>query len=627
MEAVSVTRAAWLLAVMLVPSMAHAQDLFVDADSGCPGDGTAGAPFCELLPALEAAAPGDRVLLRESEDPYAGVATTASVASGTAGQPIVLEPAPGEAPIVGGAMVFDNVSHWTIRGLTVDLRDVSASPGIDVRSTTQAAVGVRVEGNTVLQSAGPGIRLGSFDDLTAQDVVLRGNFVRGAVGSGIQIIRSANAAVLANVVEDVTCSGGQFKLQSGIAVIFENDGTELAGNTIRALRECEDGPSMNHVQGIRIRSSSDGTIHDNLVEVEAPGGGNFVGGISIHEESTDWLVHHNVVRGTSGCGLCDGEDFGSAERTIWAHNTVVGTDVAVGANESTDAVFAFNLLEGTQRAVELGGAAGNATFEQNLVSGVADVLAAGDAQSFEAFATDCGCDDGSVVADAALLEADGLTPGASSPAIDLATGSSYRASFNGRAADAGALEVPVPLSATIDDDGAGVILEVENAWAPPLQPNGCAGVELLRDGVLDVMLSCVAEHDQASGLSRLVIGVGTPMVRGEVAVLEVLPVATDSTSVGGMIAARVRPTSFELDTSELPEAGDDESSGGNAGSSSGTGEGVEGTTSTSAGSSSGETGVDGSGDSTGCGCAPSRPTHVPWLLLALLGLRRRRRIV
>lgn len=613
-----------LVAAMLVPSVAQAEDLFVDADSGCPGDGSPGAPYCEIGPALEAAAPGDRVLLRETQDPYPGVSSTVDVASGTAAQPIVLEPAPGEAPIVGGSIVFDNVSHWTIRGLTVDLRQVSESPGIDVRSTLEATVGVCVEGNTVLESAGPGIRLGLFEDLVARDVVIRGNFVRGAVGSGIQVIRSNDAAVLDNIVEDVACTTGEFKLQSGIVVILENEGTEVAGNTIRALRVCEEGPSLNHVQGIRIRTSSGGTIHDNLVEVQAPGGGNFVGGISIHQESADWLVHHNVVRATRGCGLCDGQDFGLAERTVWVHNTVVGTDVAVSANESTDAVFAFNLLEADTRALALGDAAVGTAFEQNLVSGAAEVMLSGVTQSFEDFASDCGCDEGSVVADAGLLEADGLTPGEGSPAIDLAVTSIYRASINEGAADAGALEAPVPLGVTVEDDGFALILEVENAWAPPLRPDGCAGVELVRDGVLDVMLSCIAGHDDSTGVSRLVVGLGTPLFRDEVAVLEVLPVATDSTAIGGLIAARVRPVSFELDTSELPEMGGEEgTSSGGTGHSTGTGEeDTEGATSSQAETSGG--GAAGGAD--GCGCAPARPTGAPWLLLGMWALRRRRRL-
>lgn len=616
-------RRSLFFAVMFLPSIARAGDVFVDADAACPGDGSPAAPLCELLPALESAAPGDRILLAESDEPYPGVSTTSGVSSGTPEQPIVLEPMPGEAPILGGAIVLDNVSHWTLRGLTVDLRDVSASPGIDVRSTVATAVGVRVEGNIVLESQGPGIRVGSFDDLTARDVVLRGNVVRGAVGSGIQLIRTSNAAALDNLVEDVTCSTGQFKLQSGVAVIFENDGTELAGNTIRALRECEGGPSMNHVQGIRIRSSTSGTIHDNLIEVAAPDGGNFVGGISVHEGSADWVVHHNVVRATSGCGLCDGEDFGQAQRTVWAHNTVVDTDVAVRANESVDAVFAFNLLQGSDRAIELGGAASGFSFEQNLVSGAADVVAGGETQPFGAFARGCGCDEGSIVADAALLEADGLTPAADSPAVDLASASTIRASFNGRAAEAGALEVPVPMSVTIEDDGSALILEVDNAWAPPLRPDGCAGVELHRDGVLDAVVSCITGHDESSGVSQLVVGLGTPLVRDEVAILEVLPVATDSTSIGGTIAARVLPTSFELDTSALPVGRGEGTSGSGSAGSTDTGEDA----SSSGGTSGNAGGGDEAGEPGGCGCAPSRPSQSLWLLVGLLALFRRRRIV
>ena len=348
-----------------------------------------------------------------------------------------------------------------------------------------------------------------------------------------------------------------------------------------------------------------------------------MGGISIHEASADWLVHHNVVRATRGCGLCDGEDFGLAERTVWAHNTVVGTDVAIAANESTDAVFAFNLLEADERALALGGAAAGTAFEQNLVSGAAEVMVGGATELFDDFASDCSCDEGSVVADAGLLEADGLTPGGGSPAIDLAVTSIYRASINGGAADAGALEVPVPLGVTIEDDGFALIVEVENAWAPPLRPDGCAGVELARDGVLDVMHSCLAEHDESTGVSRLVLGLGTPLFRDEVAVLEVLPVATDSTAIGGLIAARVRPMSFELDTSELPEnGGEDGTSGGATGGSSETGEDTEGATSSQAETSG--SGVAGGSD--GCGCAPARPTRAPWLLLGLWALRRRRRL-
>lgn len=608
----------WLLvALMLVPGLANAEDRHVDADAACPGDGSAGAPFCELMPGLEAAQPGDRILIHEADGSYPGFTVTEGVASGTSADPIVLEPAPGEAPIIGGALVFNDLSHWTIRGLTIDLREVSASPGIDIRSPNQASVGAEVLDNLVIGSSGPAIRLGLFEDLIARDAVIEGNIVRGGIGSGIQIVRSRDAVVEGNLVEDVTCATGQFKLQSGIVAILDNEGTQIVGNTVRALRECEAGPSGNHVQGIRIRTSVGGSIRDNLVEVEAPNGGNFVGGISIHEESSEWSVHHNVVRVTNGCALCDGADFGLSSDNVWSHNTVVDTDLAIEAVESSNARFEFNLLQASDAAVVLGEPATGMSFERNLVSG-SSVVESDGSQSFEAFADGCSCDEGSVVGDALMLAEDGLTPGEGSPALDLASTSEMRASFNGDAPDAGALEALRAVDAVVSSDGGAISVAVENAWAPPLLPDGCAGVELERDGAV----TCVVEHDMSSGTSRVEISLASPLAQGEEAVLRVLANATDSTAIGRRVAARVQPASFVLDTSGLPEGGS---------SSSGTDMSTtDGDASTGDISTPSETEAGGSGgldDEDGCGCRSADSNAWAWLGLFVLGLRRRRLVV
>lgn len=620
------------LFVSLVAASASAATIHVDGGArACPGDGSEDAPFCSFSDGLDAATPGDVVALREFDGAYPVTDWPGTAVDGTAEQRIVVEPAPGHAPVIGGRITINNRSYWTIRGLTIDGTENPSGPGIEVRSPSTSSRGVHVIGNRVLGIRGRAIKTGLFTDQDTFDVVIEDNYVNGGVGAGIELTRTFDSTVRNNVVEGVTCTTGQFKLQEGILAI-ESDRPEIVGNNVSNFAACAEGPEMLRATGIRARKSNNGSIRDNLVSVQAESGFVFAGGISIHEESGGWTVVGNIVRDSVGCGLCDGGDFGFATDNLWAHNTVVSTTTGVRANESTDATFEYNLLVGTDVAASLGSAETGASFRGNVFFTEAGAGVAfddrGDDFDLAGWAASCGCSEADAFADPQLT-VDGMTPGASSPAVDAGQGSSWREDFVGDAADVGALEPPAFVSGTISSDGLEVILEFDNAANPPLQPpDSCSAFEVVTEGNSVGLAAC--QFDHAGGSTTVRITLSEPLYRDAVAELRTLPTLTDASDIGGA-AATVEPIVVSLDTSELPLAPETSGSGSSGSTSVGptSGESVSGdpSSSTNGGGTTDAT-SDGVGDQTppsdhGCGCASTPRGSAIWLLLLIFaGLRR-----
>lgn len=624
------TLAAGLLC--LLPSLAHASDWFVDRDAACPGQGTDAEPFCSITEAFgPTLAPGDTILLRESDTPYPAQ-DWSQAPDGTAAAPITLQPEPGHAPIIAGRLLLDGVSDWTLRGLTVDVRD-AAGAGIEIRSATVVSRRVRVLDSFVFGGTSRAITAGSDSDLEIFDLEVAGNQVSGGVTAGIELFRSVDARITNNSVEGVACSIDPFFQQEGITLIFGNVGAEISGNVVRNFPACAEVLKTKrnelHFVGIRVRTSSDGDIHHNLVEIEAVNGARFSGGISIHEDSSGFNVHHNIVRVMGDCGLCDGADFGPASGNVWAHNTVSDAGIGLALAETTGAQVLGNLLMGRVAAASVGDGSELASAAANayaLVDGGSDPLTvSGSAVSLDDWQAACGCDADALTEDPLLLVADGLSPAPDSPLVDAATDSVWVDAFGGSAPDIGALESPLALQSGVAEDGASVWVTVDVRAAPPLLGvAGCGGLEVRRDGGSIPLQACAAEHDDASGVTTLTLALSEPLVAADVAEVVHLATLTDSRAIGGRVSARLAPFALALDTTTLGEPPD-------ASTGSDSGDDSTGASAVDDGSRTG--GVDATSDSAGqtdaaddgCSCSTGHRAPASALVVVLLMAFRRRK--
>ena len=89
------------------------------------GTGTTGDPFGSLQTALQALRAGD--VLRVSGGTYTE-RVHVDAAPGRPDAPVVVEPAPGERPLLRGLLWLTGPSHWRVRGLDVTWDDATGQP-------------------------------------------------------------------------------------------------------------------------------------------------------------------------------------------------------------------------------------------------------------------------------------------------------------------------------------------------------------------------------------------------------------------------------------------------------------------------------------------------------------------
>ncbi len=606
------TRGAIILATLLWPGSAVAADLWLDGDaSQCPGEGSAETPFCDLDSAAAVAGPGDNIYVRQTQQPYAELALSANVAvSGTAELPIRLAAAEGESPVLSGEIKLSNLSYWIVEGFTVV---GSSDRGIEVRSPETESRGVVIRNNRIFDAAARGIKSGvpGEDAALTHGTIIENNYIYGATTAGIEVAVGAGIIVRDNIVEDTNCLlEGAFP-QHGIVVIGSATDVEVAGNVVRLGAECTF--EQNRAVGIDIRGSVGGTVSKNLVEVIGSSAATFVGGISLRNDASNWQVTGNLIRDTSGCGLCDGVDATGSAGTSWMHNTVVNTEVGISAGLSTGAVFQSNLVVATQTAVMLGEGVGALVSRNNVffAPGQSPFRSSdGEMVGFEGWGAACECDEGSYFAEPQFAP-DGLTP-AASPALDGATASMRVAA--GAAADVGALEAPLFVGGSVSEDGQRVFAFFDVAH-PPLTPAGCEGVRVLREGVVMGLVDCTFDGDM------MTISLPSSLYAGQDAALEVVALF-DAADVGGL-GAMMEPTRVTLDTADLPPAPDaqsdtDTGTGTDSGSGSGTGTGTGTDSGTDPGTDAGtgEPVASTPPAESGCGCGPRNRSG--WAFLAVL---------
>ncbi len=664
-------RAARALGVVVAttPGLARA-DIWIDGDvvgpGQCNGTGTEEDPYDNLYCAFESPiAPGERILLRDAAVAYDGESRPGiAMSNGTAAAPIVIEAAPGHSPRLTGTITLDDISYWTIRGLVFVGDGCPAEPtaaAINVRSTGSSITGIVIADNTFIDWPGPAIELdGAAGELIAPEV--RGNRIERACGHAVRIDAVDSARVLDNDVSDVQCTVStlatclhcglsdcwqcgdcldvdqsscqpadwqEFTVGSriGVSVLGSSAGVEIAGNQFHDFGSDACGaPQARSVAVFATRTASNaGHIHHNFISRIAPAADASVYGAAIQliQGASGWSVDGNIVVDAGDCGLCENDIlFHGGVGNLWSHNTVVGGRVGIDAAWASGSMFSANLVVGaSDHAVHFAPIefAAPPTADHNVYwpetptrigswggGGALDLLGWQDA---------CGCDGAAAVGDPGLL-ADaqnfGLTPRPGTVAID--RGAVSAAAYHGDAPDAGALEAPLALAATLLDDRPDTIeLTIENRVAPPLRGfEACVGFSATFDGAAAEFVECRALDDE-----RLELVLRTPVAPDVPGQLRYDGTAVvDSASVGGSISASLGAFTVEVEAHHGPFPGTS------------TGAATDGSgAATSADTTSSQTPQDDSRTS-GCGCRSHSPSPLAGASLAsllLLGRRRRAR--
>jgi hypothetical protein len=654
--------AAALFVCALPASASAARTLHVRASeptTPCVGDGSDADPFVSLACAFEAGGfgPGDRILLHDSAIAYEGASSEGLVlGSGTANDPVIIEPAPGESPLVAGTLDLVDVSHWTIRGLTfvgTGCPGVDGPSAISVRSLAAPMTHIVVADNVVLDWPGRAIHLdGSGDELVEVEVV--GNRIAGACGHAMWVWSVDAAKILDNDVSDVRCIVSQFSLCTecgedscwecgdcldvtpeacapealvdydyggliGLRVLADSSGVEVAFNRFHDFTDTAcgaDGRRATAILGTRIASNA-GHIHHNLIERIAPGEADVGYGIQLMQGAEGWAVDHNVIVEAGQCGLCESDRlFYGGTGNVWAHNTVLGGEVAIDLAWAAGSQLRGNLVVGARsRAVRVRTAGTGVPALEHDVYWPLDPDAIGEwddggALPLDAWQATCACDEGARVGDPGLVVdaiAPVLTPAPDGAAIDAVPPG--RAPYHGESADAGALEAPRALSAALAQDRPDtIVVEIENRVAPPLQGVAtCTGLSVVLDDETVAPLRCEATEDEVLEI----LLAEPPTGAGSVAVAYADGPLADDASIGARVDAELAP--FVLPVDDAGDGGEQES--------------TTGAGSTSDAAESTGNGPELDGDDRGCRCNQGHravASAAAWWL-ALAPRRRRRR--
>ena len=627
----------------------------VDGDASCPGDGTPGTPHCSLQDALDnpRLAPGDQIQLLEAETAYAGA--TAMV-SGTEAMPIVVEASAGHTPTIGETLVLEDVSHWTVQGLTFDLSDSGGNDSAILITAAAPALaeGIVVRNNVIsgwspdsAESFAPGISVRSTGPETEPavvGVVVADNRLSDGPGEAIAIERVRDAMIEGNTIDALHCGTlngttlmGDPRPAVQTAIRFEGvrDGVATR-NRVTAFdtTQCSDPEPPNRLIGILVKGGRDGLVTYNYVTGIRSSDSASHQGIEVSSAAQNWIIARNIVTDVGTCGICLGVDFSSPgdDMRVLANTVIAWGDHALLVNNNVGDLEGLTVANNifaaaTTAQVAIGSDDGITSFDYNLYwdpeGERVGSCGAGDATDLAQWQADCGFDEHAVFADPRLPAARGpvedFTPiGPDNPAVDAGdTLVGYIEEFHGEAADIGALEAPIPVGAEVLETAPSVVrLTIEsNVSGGLIYDGGCEGFSVTAD---DEAVS-LAECSRASE-DLIELELGADLVEGQVARLRYDGLhITDEAAIGGTIGARMQPFDLEIDNAAPPADDDDGGDGGDTtgggGETSGPGEGDGDLTTGDAGDSSGTSaGMDGGAPlETGCSCRTT-PGRSGWTL-------------
>lgn len=462
------------------PEPEYAHEWFVSPSGNDSASGTRAAPLRTITKALSVVGPGE--IIRVQAGTYAEhVLIDATVAAGTAAAPIILkgEGKPRIVPVSGPwAMVQVQRPYWTVEGFEIDgkgQRQVAVAFTGDTTgsvlarselhhgalgsgvSTDGNARGVTIEGNHIHDfSRGSDDSHGVVITPTSRDITVRGNDIHDNSGDSVQCLGPEGFS------DDTPARG----------VLVEDNHLHDNRENAVDIKTCHDVTVRgNRMHGFRNSSSSRGeavvvhysaknvVVEDNDISDAALG--IAVGGNRVGPPPNTVVVRRNRIHGLklpegSGVRIENGTDV----RVL--NNTITGTDgfalvVGHGTGGSSTNVTVRNNLFATRAGISLGSQAPGLALESNLYTQGAR-FATG---SFFVPALDwvgqtlaawkqSGRDASSRESDAALADADSLTPGP--VAVD--QGMDVGLPYCGAAPDIGAVEsgCPSPTPASVVAD-------------------------------------------------------------------------------------------------------------------------------------------------------------------------------
>ena len=259
------------------------------------GQGTQDQPYCTIVQAATAAAAGQTVLV--STGTYTGKATVAH--SGTAGSPIVFEPAPQATVTISGGVdgfFVSGKSYVTIQGFTIS---GTSSYGIYINNSTNITVAdntVTNSGNQVSMQTAAGIELAGTSTST-----VTGNVSDHNSDHGINVFGATSTGNIVRGNEASFNAEGWQRNANGILVT--GPGNEVVGNVVHD----------NEDSGIQFYPGADNGLAtlnvsynngDHGIDNMGVSGGRIVGntvyhncttGINVEGASANYSLENNIA--------------------------------------------------------------------------------------------------------------------------------------------------------------------------------------------------------------------------------------------------------------------------------------------------------------------------------------------
>jgi hypothetical protein len=231
-----------LCAAAVAAAPAEASDIWVAPSGSDAAPGTATRPLKTIGRALNAARPGDRVLVRSGTYPEVVEAGP----RGTAGAPITLRPAAGERPVVSGGFKLIDARWVRVEGMTFDGTGNPDGWGTSVWSSQH----VELSGNEITgyqEAQGVLIKDRSVDVRVAANHIHHLG-VRHRFDHGVYCESARQVVIAGNVIHDLPHG-------YGIHLFGDCDGTRIVRNTI----------ARNGLSGIIIAGNDERGTADNTV--------------------------------------------------------------------------------------------------------------------------------------------------------------------------------------------------------------------------------------------------------------------------------------------------------------------------------------------------------------------------
>jgi hypothetical protein len=333
--------------LLLLTGTANAAILYVDRDSGCPGSGTTGAPYCSIQNAFNVVNAGDSINIRDSASPYD--ANSVLTRGGSSGSPIIIQPDTGHNPTLrytgsgadAGAIEIRNVSYVTVQNLNFDGSGVyTSSYAMKIQPDTTNMTNIQVLnstfqnwGGSASNVSGSGTRAALMvgegycptpcsPNVQPNGTVIRGNTFTANRQVSIFIQLALNTLIENNTITNQKCGKDS---DTGLTTVGIKDdssrdgggtGTIIRNNLIHdfqaytaCLAEGLTNVGYDTTAGFWCDvGSANGLIEKNRIyNINQPTdtlrGQHESQGLFIEAGCTGWVVKNNVIYSIGGAGI------------------------------------------------------------------------------------------------------------------------------------------------------------------------------------------------------------------------------------------------------------------------------------------------------------------------------------